>query len=256
MSVEFSLKLPLELSLNFDDHPGPYLAYDGAGTVVSANRAALEILGVSSEDLLGSNAADAGWSVTDAAGWPDAENLHPALAAIRSRQPQRGVVARVSRPDGAEVWIQVEAVPVATATGGIGRVVAALADVTRILNDVRLPRPGYGDAAVAEVTDELAAARPDPESILRTVTGALSNLRHGTWLAALMNKDPRTVRAVAANHADPAVASYIENIQLSGAVPSFTISNRVIETGEPVLIPSVPFAEFAATLRSDIREYL
>jgi PAS domain S-box-containing protein len=246
----------MEFSLRFEDLPGALIVYDADGTLIRANQPALEILGATPEELIGSRAADAGWFVTDAAGWPDVENLHPALAAIRSRQPQRGVVARVIRNDGTQVWIQVDAVPFAGDDGSPSHVVATVADITRILNDMRLPRPGYGASAVAEVTNQLAGVYLDPETILQTVTGTLSKLRPGTWVAALINKDPRTVRVVAANDADPQVAAYIESMQLRPDAPTFTLSSRVIETGEPVLIPSVPYDEFTGMLNNDVRSYL
>lgn len=247
---------PVESSLRFDDLPGAVIAYDAGGLVVHANVPAHELMGVGPHMLVGSRAEDAGWVLTDAAGWPDPVNLHPALAVLRSGQPQRAVVARINRPDGAEVWIQVDAVPVATATGTVTLVVAALADVTRLLNDIRLPRPGYGAEAIARVTDELARAHLDPAAILEAVTTTLSKLRTGTWVAALMNKDPRTVRVVAANDADPQTAEYIESIQLRANAPAFTISTRVIESGEPVLMPSVPYEEFIGMLNADVRDYL
>ena len=245
----------MELGLRLDDLPGAVVAYDSEGNLVEANAAAFELLGADSRTLLGSRAEDAGWFMTDPAGWPDPVNLHPAVAAIRSGQPQRGVIARVTRPDGAEVWIQVDAVPVATSTPGVTVVVAALADVTQLLNDIRLPRPGYGAAAVAQVTDELARAHLDPEAILRAVTTTLSNLRAGTWVAALMNKDPRTMRVVAASD-DPQAAQYIENMQHQTNPPALTLSTRVIESGEAVLNPSIPYDEFIGTLNSGVREYL
>jgi PAS domain S-box-containing protein len=246
----------VESSLGFDDLPGAVIAYDAGGLVVQANVAAHQLLGVDPNMLVGSRAEDAGWCLTDPAGWPDPVNLHPALAAIRSGQPQLAVVARVNRPDGAELWIQVDAVPAVTGAGAVTLVVAALADVTRLLNDIRLPRPGYGAEAVAQVTDQLAGAHLDPQAILEAVTSTLSKLRAGTWVAALINKDPRTVRVVAANDADPQTAEYIEGIQLRTNAPAFTISTRVIESGESVLMPSVPFDEFIGLLNADIREYL
>jgi PAS domain-containing protein len=92
----------------FDELPGALLAYDEHGRVVRANRTSLDILGFDSEhELVGSLASEAGWFRTDPAGWPDARGLHPALAAIRSGQPERRVIARVTRPDGDEVWIRV-----------------------------------------------------------------------------------------------------------------------------------------------------
>ena len=182
--------------------------------------------------------------------------IRPAMDAIRSRQPQRGVVARVIRPDGAGVWLLVDAVPVTASAGGVSHVMTTLADLTRIFDDARLPRPHYGDAAVAAITEQLAGSRLDPDAILETVTSSLSKLRGGTWVAILLNKDPRTSRVVAADEADPQLAEYLENTQTQPNAPSFTISTRVIETGEPVLIPSVPFDEFMATLNPDIREFI
>ncbi len=240
----------------FDDLPGALIAYDGQGRVTRANRAALDILGFASEDgIVGSRAADAGWFRTDPAGWPHSENLHPALEAIRSGRPEREIVARCMRPDGSEVWIQVDAVPT-SAAGVVAAVLASLTDVTRILTDLRLPRPRYGDEALTEVTNQLVAARLDPQAILTTVTATLSKIRPGLWVASLINKDPRTSRVVAASDADPMLARYVEDIQLSPTSPTFTMATRVIETGEPVLMPSVQYEEFLGMLKDDVREYI
>lgn len=245
------------LRLDFDDLPGALIVYDAGGRVTSANPAAAALLGVSVEDLIGSRAERAEWFLTDAAGWPAADNLHPALAAMRSRQPEREVVARVTRPDGSETWIQVDALPVLTDTGAVSHVVLTLTDISRIITDARLPRPTYGAQAVVEVTEQLAGARLDPEAILKTVTATLSRLRSGTWVATLMNKDPRTVRIVAASDADPQIAEYVESLQLSGGESMTTpISTRVIESGEPLLIPNVPYEDFMASLSYEIREYV
>jgi PAS domain S-box-containing protein len=241
----------------FDDLPGALVAYDDHGRVTRANHAAVEMLGIASEqDIVDSLAVDAGWHRTDTAGWPDLENLHPALAAIQTGQPQLRIVNRFNRPDGSEAWIQVDAIPVIGAAGAVTGAVATLTDVSKILMDSRLARARYGDDVLDEVTTQLAGARLDPAAILTAVTGTLSRLRSGTWVASLINKDPRTVRVVAANDADPSVARYIEDMHLSPSSPTFTIATQVIETGEPVLIPTVPYDEFVAMLRDDVREYL
>jgi PAS domain S-box-containing protein len=229
----------LELTLPFDLLPSALLAYGTDGRVLEANRSAHDLLGVEPSGLVGSLATEAGWLITDPAGWPDAENVHPALAAIRTGQPQRGVIAHVKRPDGTEIWIQIDAVPVAAGSGGLSYVVAHLTDVTGLLTDLRLPRPGYGASAIAEVTTQLMVARLDPQVILKSVTTKLSELRPGTWVATLMNKDPRTVIVVASDEADPQAAAYIEDVQLRSETPLFGVSNQVIETGEAVLLPSL-----------------
>jgi len=229
----------LELTPNFDLLPAALIVFDADGRVVQANQAAHDLLGVAPPALVGSSAEDAGWFVTDPAGWPVAQSLHPALAAIRTGLAQRGTVARVSRPDKTEVWIQVDVVQAPIGPDGAPFVVAALADITELLTDLRLPRPGYGARAIAEVTSQLMVSRLDPQAILKSVTSTLSELRPGTWVATLMNKDPRTVIVVASDDADPQVAAYIEDAQARPEAPLFRFSNQVIETGEAVLLPSL-----------------
>src|SRR5258706_7895199 len=45
-------------------------------------------------------------------------------------------------------------------------------------------------------------------------------------------------------------------MHLSPSPPTFTLATQVIESGEPVLIPSIPYEEFLGLLRDGIREYL
>src|SRR5258708_31934389 len=78
----------VELNLQFDDLPGALVVYDADGTLIKANQAALNLLGAQADELIGSRAALAGWLVTDSAGWPDDDNMHPALAPIHSQHPQ------------------------------------------------------------------------------------------------------------------------------------------------------------------------
>ncbi|GAC1505908.1 MAG: hypothetical protein NVS1B3_04870 [Candidatus Dormibacteraceae bacterium] len=247
---------PTEVGLSFDELPGALVVYDADGTLIKANPPALDILGAKLEDLVGSRAEAADWLVTDGAGWPDTQNVHPALAAIRSRTPQRGVVARVCRPDGTEIWIQADAVPVTSSNGSISHVMTTLADLTGIFNDVRLPRPRYGDHAIAAVTEQLVGSRLEPQEILRAVVDTLTKLRTGTWLAMLMKKDPRTFRVAVANERDPEVAAYIEDIQLRANAPNFALSTRIMEGDQPVLAPNVSYEELMDMLKSEIREYL
>jgi len=235
--------------------PVAVLTYDLDGTVTSANQAAAALLG--SDSLAGTNAAQAGWLITDAAGWPDPANVHPALEAARTGQPQKGVVAHLTTPQGAERWLQVEATPRKDAAGDVEQIVVTLTDITQLLSDARLPRPGYGAAAVATVTDHIAAAKLDPQAILEAAVEKLIKLRPGTWLATLINKDPRTMRVHAASDVDPQIAEFIKSMQRqTDAQPPFSVTTRVVETGEPVLMPNVPLGDFMDALNDDTKAYL
>src|SRR5258708_27523400 len=121
------------------------IGYDNQGRVTQANHAAVEMLGLASEqDIVGSLAVDAGWHRTDTAGWPDLDNLHPAVAAIPTGQPQLRIVIRCNRPGGSEVWIQVDAIPVIGGPAGTG-VLATLTDISQSLMGPRLYHARYRD---------------------------------------------------------------------------------------------------------------
>jgi len=238
-----------------DALPVAVLTYDLNGTVTGANQAAAVLLG--SDSLAGTNAADSGWVITDAAGWPDPDNIHPALAAASTGQPQRGVVARVTTPQGVERWLQVEATPRKDAAGDVEQIIVTLTDITQLLSDARLPRPGYGAGAVATITDQIVSAKLDPQAILEAAIEKLVKVRVGTWLATLINKDPRTMRVHAASDVDPQIAEFIKSMQReTDAAPPFSVMSRVVETGEPVLMPNVPLADFMDALNDDTKAYL
>src|SRR5260370_2864535 len=109
-------------------------------------------------------------------------------------------------------------------------VLAPLTDISKVVMDSRLPRPRYGEDALAEVTAQLAAARLDPAAILLAVTGTLSRLRSRTWVASLIHKDPRTSRVRAAKDAGSLVTRYIEHMHLSPTSPTLPMATPVIHT--------------------------
>lgn len=100
-----------------------------------------------------------------------------------------------------------------------------------------------GPEIVARISDELARAELDTRAILTTVTKTLSELRSGTWVALLMNKDPSTSLIAVTDKDDPATASYIEKylaaVYRPGQTATTGLSQRVIETGEPLLMTNV-----------------
>jgi len=164
----------------------------------------------------------------------------------------RGVLVRARRPGGADVWLLVDAIP----QPGGDRVVATLTDVTHLITHSRMSGRSAGDHIVDEVAERLAHARLDAEAILTTVTRSLSKLRPGIWVASLMGKDPDMMRVIAIDDADPTFARYIEAMQGSGAVSSAPISSRVIESGEPLLIPSLAADGVRDMLNDELRSYL
>ena len=182
--------------------------------------------------------------------------VHPALAALHSRGPIRAALVRVRRPDGAELWLQVDvAAPRVDDRGGL-TVVASLTDVTRLLARTKLRERTTADRVLDTVADVLADTRLDPNAILASVTKSLSHVRAGIWVAAIMGKDPSAMRVVATDESDPTIASYIEAMRTSGAVSTTPLMTRVIESGEPLLLPSVSLDGLASLLDDEVRRYM
>jgi len=181
--------------------PAALVVYDANGLVVDANDAALVVLGLSKADLIGSSAESANWLIVESPpGTP--LTVHPAVAAIKSRQAVRGVLVRAHRPDGTDVWLQVDVVPEESNPADGARVVANLTDVTHLIAHSRATNRSSGDHIVDEVTDQLAQTRLNPHAILSTLTKTLSRLKPGVWVASLMGKDPTDMLIVASNDDD------------------------------------------------------
>ena len=93
---------------------------DAAGRIVAANAAAREILGLDSDELLGRRVDDPRWRAVDENGADLPAHRHPAMRALASGRPVRGVAMGVHHPGRDElVWLRVDAVPRVPADGGL-----------------------------------------------------------------------------------------------------------------------------------------
>ena len=241
----------------WNDLPGAVIAYDGRGQVKEANQAASDVLGITRGRLLGSFAEDTDWLVLEAPDGPI--SVHPVTAAIKSRQPVRGVLARHRRPDGTDVWLQVDAVPEVGGADEVTRIVVSLTDVTYLFARSRLTSKGAGDHIVSEVVNELAEVHLDTRAILLNVTNVLSRVRQGTWVATLLDKDPATGQIIAVNLASPEFAEYINrqaaNQTTPGHAPTNGIDQQIIESARPLLLRNMPVAKLQELNGPEVQAY-
>jgi PAS domain S-box-containing protein len=85
---------------------------DADGRIVSANPAACRLLGLTLDQMQGRTSLDPRWRSIheDGTAFPGAE--HPAMVALRTGEPQRGVVMGIGLPERSEYrWILIDAVP-------------------------------------------------------------------------------------------------------------------------------------------------
>lgn len=85
---------------------------DEDGVILSANKSAERILGSTREDIVGHVFADPMSTCFKPDGTPFTARELPFSVALRTRQPQRGVLVGVRKPTGQLAWISINAIPV------------------------------------------------------------------------------------------------------------------------------------------------
>jgi PAS domain S-box-containing protein len=102
-----------------------------ATEMLLANPAALRLLGLTEDQLLGRTSFDPTWNVIHEDGSPFPAVTHPVPRAVAERRPVRGVVMGVHRPlIGDRVWLLVDAIPALEPDGSVRQVVCTFADIT------------------------------------------------------------------------------------------------------------------------------
>jgi PAS domain S-box-containing protein len=81
------------------------------GKIVTFNQAALDILGLSDQQIQGRTSFDPGWRTVRENGQPFPPEDHPAMTTLRTGLPLRDVRMGVHRGDGSLVWISINSQP-------------------------------------------------------------------------------------------------------------------------------------------------
>lgn len=108
------------------------IIHDAQGHIVMSNHKALELLGLSEDQLLGKCPMDPFWIVVheDGSAFPGPD--HPAVRCIATQKPLHQVVMGVARPLLQDrVWLLVNADPNFDAQGSLHEVVVTFSDITR-----------------------------------------------------------------------------------------------------------------------------
>jgi PAS domain S-box-containing protein len=119
-------------NLVWDMHVGVLLQGPQAEILMS-NPKALELLGISEDQLLGKTSFDPDWNVIHEDGSLFPGDTHPVPTAIATRTSVNNVVMGVYRPDtGDRVWLLVDAEPELNDDGTVKQVVCSFIDITEL----------------------------------------------------------------------------------------------------------------------------
>jgi len=101
------------------------------GQIVTCNRSAQAILGLTFDQIVGCTPTDPQWRTIHEDGSPFPGEEHPAAVTLRTGQPQRHVVMGIQKPDNRLTWISINTQPLqASSTASPYAVVASFADIT------------------------------------------------------------------------------------------------------------------------------
>ena len=107
------------------------LVYQGVdGTILDWNVSAERVLGLTGDELAGRTSIDPRWRAVHPDGTPWSGDTHPAMRALATGEPVEGELMGVHHPDGALVWLRVNARPVRDVDGELTGALAAFYDVT------------------------------------------------------------------------------------------------------------------------------
>lgn len=106
------------------------VVHDHTGGIITYNQSALEILGLSAEQLLGRTSIDPCWRCINETGQPFPGETHPASITIQTGKPCHGVIMGVYRPNGALRWLSINSSVIAWREGRPASVLVTFADIT------------------------------------------------------------------------------------------------------------------------------
>lgn len=226
---------------------------DRTGRLVYANEAAARAIGYASpRELLHAprDAMLAQFTLIDEHGAPFPPDHLPGRQALRGEAVSPTVLGYHWRDSGETRWSLVRAMPVRDEGGRITLAISVFRDVTEERRAAERRR------LLARASRAFAAVGLDLAEALSRLTHRVVTALGDTCVVRLLSADGEWLEPAATYHPDPEARAFGEAM-LRDAPQRRTegINGRVMQTGEPVLIPVVDQARFLAAIKPEYRAY-
>lgn len=148
------------------------------------NRKALDLLGLTEDQIRGRSSYDPSWNIVDINNQPFPADQRPVAQALRTRQPVRDVAIGVKTGAGAErTWLLINAVPQLDVSGEVVQVVATFTDITAYRQALQALQEK--ERRLSEVSTPLVPLREDV--VLLPLLGVVDAARTEQMLAVLLS---------------------------------------------------------------------
>ncbi len=128
MKEQYKLKL---LEALYEGMVEGYVFQSSDGSILDFNQAALTILGLTENQIMGRDSMDPRWKSVreDGSDFPGSE--HPAMICLSTGKPVRNIVMGVNQPNGSQKWILINSVPIFDSTQTkADSVISTFSDIT------------------------------------------------------------------------------------------------------------------------------
>ncbi len=158
---------------------------------------------------------------------------------------------RIKRLDGVYRWHLNRIVPIQSKDN---RIVGWLCTATDIHDQKRTEQR---ERFLAQASQTFAAANLDLQTLLDSITRLVSELRGDVCVLNLLSEDGEWLNHASCYHVDPEVQEFVS--ELLARYPRRAdegIGGRVMQTGEPLLMPVTLQEEFRAAIKPEYQRYL
>jgi diguanylate cyclase (GGDEF)-like protein/PAS domain S-box-containing protein len=138
---------------------------DADGRIITCNRSAEHILGLTLAQMTGRSSVDPRWQAIHEDGSPFPGDTHPAMVTLRTGEPCFDMTMGVRTPDGALKWISINTQPIVGAEGSKPHtVVSSFRDITdRRIADVRIRNLNRVYAVLSDINALIVRVRERQE---------------------------------------------------------------------------------------------
>ncbi len=150
---------------------------DAQGQILQYNPAALKILGLSADQLLGRSSLDPSWQAIKTDGSPFPGDEHPAMVAVKTGIPQTSTIMGVRTPDSKERWILINSNPVfLDGSQKPSHSITTFADMTdlRLIQEKLLETAKF--VSLAEMASGIAHEINNPLSVIHALSSLASKI--------------------------------------------------------------------------------